>query len=66
MQNAKPTWFRVELVNVQTIMARCGYGEGRTLAQAQQDAMRKAQEQGQDAQLSDCGYEVRFAGGINC
>ena len=58
--------FRVELVNVQTIMARCGYGEGKTLVEAQEDAIRKAREIDPDAYLSDCGDEVRFAGGIHC
>jgi hypothetical protein len=66
MHNSKPTWFRVELVNVQTIMARCGYGEGRTFAEAQEDALRKAREIDPDAYLSECGDEVRFAGGIHC
>ena len=59
-------WFRVELVNYQTIGARCGYGEGKTLQAAQEDALRKARERDPNAKLSDGGYQVYFAGGINC
>lgn len=66
MENAKRKWFRVELVNVQTIGARCGYGEGRTLEAAQEDALRKARERDPNAKLSEGGYQVWFAGGVNC
>jgi len=59
--------YRVELVNVQTIGARCGYGEGETLEDAQREAMRRlTDEQRRTASLSSCGYMVRFEGGINC
>ena len=66
MTMKKQKWFRVELVNVQTIGARCGYGEGQTLESAQADALRKAREQDKDARLSAGGYQVFFAGGVNC
>lgn len=59
-------WYRVELVNYQTIGARCGYGEGRTLEAAQEDALRKAREQDPNAKLNASGYQVWFAGGVNC
>lgn len=58
--------YRVELVNMQTIGAHCGYGEGKTLIDAQNDALQKARERDPDAHLSDSGYRVFFAGGINC
>lgn len=48
--------FKVELVNVQTIGARCGYGEGKTLEEAQQDALRRARERDPQAYLSEGGY----------
>jgi hypothetical protein len=58
--------FRVELVNVQTIGARCGYGVGATLEEAQADALRQAKERDPEAKLSENGYQVHFAGGVNC
>jgi len=58
--------FKVELVNSQTLGARCGYGWGRTLAEAQADAMRQARERDPKAMLSASGYQVWFAGGVNC
>jgi hypothetical protein len=57
---------RVELVNTQTIGALCGYGEGRTLKEAQANALRKARERDPNARLTSCGYQVWFAGGVNC
>ena len=59
-------YFKVELVNTQTLGARCGYGEGRTLEEAQADALRKARQDDPDARLSQSGYQVLFAGGVNC
>lgn len=58
--------FKVVLVNVQTIGARCGYGEGHTLEAAQNDALQQARRRDPHAYLSNGGYEVYFAGGINC
>lgn len=58
--------YRVQLVNCQTIGARCGYGEGKTLEEAQEDALRRARERDPNARLSECGYQVWFAGGVNC
>jgi hypothetical protein len=59
------TAFRVPLINTQTIGAQCGWGEGRTLEQAQSDALRKARETDPAAQLSATGWQVHFAGGVN-
>jgi hypothetical protein len=61
-----PKTFRVCLVNTQTLHARCGYGEGKTLEEAQQDALAQARQRDPKAYLSPGGYEVYFAGGINC
>ena len=58
--------YRVYLVNYQTLHAKAGYGEGRTLEAAQQEALRKAREQDPNAYLTTSGYEVWFAGGVNC
>lgn len=66
MSNTKQTWYRVQLVNYQTIGALCGYGEGKSLKDAQEDALRRARERDPDAKLSECGYQVWFAGGVNC
>lgn len=66
MANAKQNRFRVELVNCQTVGARCGYGEGKTLAEAQESALRQAKERDPNAALSEGGYQVWFAGGVNC
>ena len=63
---AAKKWFKVELVNYQTLHAMCGYGEGRTLEEAQQDALRLARQRDPDAYLSDGGRQVWFAGGVNC
>lgn len=66
MSGKTQKWFRVELVNVQTIGAYCGCGEGKTLEEAQENAMRKARRIDPDAKLSPGGSQVRFAGGVNC
>ena len=59
--------YRVELVNRQTIGARCGYGEGRTLAEAQQNAIDIANRtQNANPALTESGYQVWFNGGVNC
>lgn len=58
-------WVRVELVNVQTVNAGCGWGEGKTLKAAQEDAMRKALERDPHARLSEGGGQVYFRGGVN-
>lgn len=60
--------FRVELTNVQTVGARCGYGEGKTLKEAQEDAFRHLNTYypGCDGWLSASGYQLYFNGGINC
>lgn len=66
MTKRKTQFFKVHLVNVQTLGAACGYGEGKTLAEAQQDALRRARERDPGAYLSPGGHQVYFAGGINC
>lgn len=66
MTKAKKNQFRVELVNCQTVGAMCGYGEGKTLAEAQEDALRQAKKRDPNAKLSEGGHQVWFAGGINC
>lgn len=59
--------YRVTLVNRQTLGAACGWGEGRTLAEAQRDAIRIAnQRQNAMPQISPGGYQCYFNGGINC
>jgi len=65
MKATKPASYRVYLVNVQTVLARYGYGEGKTLEEAQRNAMQRVRDLGFSPMLSDCGHEVRFAGGIN-
>jgi len=55
---------KVELVNVQTIGAQCGYGYGRTREAAIEDALRKAREMDPNARYE--GGVVWFRGGINC
>lgn len=65
---AKPKkLFRVELVNRQTLGARCGYGEGRTLQEAQQNAIAIAnQTPNAHPILTSSGYQCWFSGGVNC
>lgn len=58
--------YKVELVNYQTIGAMCGYGWGKTLKEAQEDALRQARQRDPNAKLSEGGYQVWFAGGVNC
>jgi hypothetical protein len=65
MRNENKKRYRVELVNVQTTHARCGFCEADTLAQAQNDALRLARDLDSAAMLSECGQVVYFAGGIN-
>ena len=64
--NSGKKWFKVELVNSQTIGAHCGYGEGPTIAIAQADALNQARQRDPKAKLNDSGTQVWFAGGINC
>jgi len=59
--------YRVNLVNLNSVGTRCGYGEGRTLKEAQQKAMRIALDHGHaDAKLSPTGREVLFTGSVYC
>jgi hypothetical protein len=60
--------YRVEIINVQTIGARCGVGCGKTLAEAQRDAMEQANARysGCNPRLSESGWEVYVDGGVNC
>lgn len=59
----KTTMFRVRLVNVQTIGASAGYGEGRTHEEAKEHALRIARETDPHAYYE--GGVVCFAGGVN-
>lgn len=56
--------FKVNLLNVQTIGASCGYGEGRTHAEAIAAALRIARER--DPKAYYASGQVLFAGGVNC
>lgn len=58
--------YKVVLINLQTLGASCGYGEGKTLQEAQENALKLAKERDPKAYLSDSGYQVYFCGGINC
>ena len=57
-------WFKVYLVNLQTIGGMSGYGEGRTREAAIEDALRKARETDKDAWYAN--GQVYFRGGMNC
>jgi hypothetical protein len=55
---------RVYLLNVQTIGAQCGYGEGTTKAEAIAAALEIARKRDPEA-VYDAGH-VLFCGGVNC
>lgn len=57
--------YKVFIVNVQTVGAHAGYGWGKTLEEAQKDALEQARKTDPAAYLSPGGYQVYFAGGIN-
>lgn len=57
---------RVYLCNVQTIGARCGYGEGRTHDEAIANALQLARRRDADAYYDKQSGTVCFAGGVNC
>lgn len=61
-----PRGYKVYLVNLQTLGSRAGHGWGKTLEQAQHDALEQARERDPNARLSPSGREVWFSGGINC
>lgn len=63
----------VHLVNRQTLHARAGYGEGDTLANAQQNALECLRHNYGPNYLTDKnvkieagGWEIHFDGGVNC
>lgn len=60
------TQCRVYLVNVQTIGAMSGYGQGNTKAKAIEDALNRARRIDSDAKYDPATGTVRFAGGVNC
>jgi len=68
MKTATTQVTKVRIVNVQTIGARCGFGTGQTLAEAQADALRIANiyYPTGNPRLSPDGWEVFVDGGINC
>ena len=60
---------RVRLVNVDTIGASAGYGEGRTLEEAQDDGLARAERAtviGAPQPWFETDREICFHGGINC
>jgi hypothetical protein len=67
-ERVKSYVFTVPIVNLQTLGAHCGTGRGKSLAEAQQDALRQAaiHYSGCNPRLSDSGYEVFVDVGINC
>ena len=56
---------RIYLVNVQTLGAYCGYGQGETREEAIEDALRIARQYDPDAYYNAQAGCVCFAGGIN-
>lgn len=66
--NAGQKLRRVYLVNSQTLGAACGYGEGRTVREAAEAALRIARERDSEATYigTDRGGQVWFRGGVNC
>jgi hypothetical protein len=56
--------FRVYLVNVQTLGAMCGWGSGRTHAEAVSNALQKARQMDPGAWFES--GQVFFRGGVNC
>jgi hypothetical protein len=58
--------YRVEIVNVMITGQHCGAGQGKTLAEAQADAMRIAKSRYEDATLSPSGYQVYVSSGTRC
>jgi hypothetical protein len=68
MTKTKIQQYAVEIINLQTVGARCGVGRGKTLAEAQQDAMRQASTHyaGCNPRLSESGWSVYVDGGVNC
>jgi len=57
---------RVPLINVQTLGAKAGYGEGKTRDEAIADALARAKQIDPNAKYdAQCGG-VTFAGGMNC
>lgn len=59
------TSYKVFLVNIQTLEAHSGYGEGQTLEEAQAAALRLAREYDPQAQLAANGRHVWYRGGVN-
>ena len=55
--------FKVRLVNLQTLGAACGYGEGKTHEEAKEAALRIARETDPDAFYE--GGSVCYRGGVN-
>ena len=57
---------RVRLVNIQTLGAQCGWGEGRTREEAIAAALRLARRDDPAAAYDPQSGTVGFRGGINC
>lgn len=51
---------RVTLINLKSLGTNCGWGEGRTLIEAQNDALEKARKIDPQASLGPGGYQCFF------
>lgn len=60
--------FKVQLINVQTLGARCGYGEGDELDKAIENACEQIADIDPNPVVVrwNNGARVEFAGGVNC
>jgi hypothetical protein len=63
---SKKPLIRVQLLNLNSLGTAAGWGEGKTLADAQSDALRKARSMDPDATLSDSGWQVLFRDRVIC
>ena len=59
-------YYRVSLINSQTIGAMAGYGEGKTHEEAKADALQRARRMDPNAYYDRQSGAVVFAGGVNC
>lgn len=50
--------YRVHIYNVMDWDLRCGFGEGKSLAEAQEEALYHARKRDKNAKLSENGREV--------
>lgn len=64
--NKQQKTFKIRLTNVQTLGARCGYGQGRTQEEAIEDALKEARRSDPNAYYDERSDTVCFRGGVNC